>query len=216
MRLRHLMTVLFGLFAVPGHAQQVGDTTIWNGVSTFGLSLEGGYQITPDWRARAALMGGLNLKETQEQDGNSYDVDAQLGGVAMMLDYSPDGANWRMSGGLLVNRTTIETTLRGNAQDPIEYNGQSFSAGTATSIAEFNRSVAPVVTVGYDYPISDRWVMSSEIGGVFIGGLDVDIRGDSTALQNAIDNDEDVQESRADAADLSLYPYVSVSVGYRF
>jgi hypothetical protein len=216
MRLRYLVTLILGLLAAPGYAQQVGDTTVWSGVSTFGLSLEGGYQITPDWRARAGLMGGLNVTETQEQDGNSYDVDAQLGGVAMMLDYSPSGANWRMSGGLLVSRTTIETTVRGNAQDPIEYNGQSFNAGTATSIAEFNRSVAPVVTVGYDYPLGDRWIMSSEIGGVFIGGLDVEITGDSAALQDAIDNDEDVQKSRADAGDLSLYPYVSVSVGYKF
>lgn len=216
MRLQLLLVSLCGFWGTVSHAQDVDDVTVWSGFSTFGLTLEGGYQIAPDWRARAGLMGGLSLDETQTQDGNSYDVDAQLGAMAMMLDYSPSGSDWRVSGGFLLSRTTINSTVSGTAANPIEYNGQSFSQGTATSVAEFNRAVSPVVTAGYDYPLGEDWVMSSEIGAVFMGGFDVDLTGDSTALQDAIDNDEDVRQSRKDAADLAYYPYISVSIGYRF
>jgi hypothetical protein len=216
MQSHYLAILLLSAIGAPVHAQQVGDFTAWNGFSTFGVSFEGGYQITPDWRARGGWMGGVNLNETQTEDGNTYDIDADLGAITMMLDYSPMNADWRVSGGLLFSRTSIETTIMGSADNPIEYDGQNFDSGTVTSIAEFGRSVSPVMTAGYDYPFGDNWVFSSEIGAVLIGGLDVVVTADNETLQDAIDNDSDVREGRADAADLSFYPYINVAVGYRF
>lgn len=208
--------MILGILAGPLKAQNIGDVTAWSGISTFGLSFEGGYQMTPDWRARAGWMGGLQLNETQTESGNSYDIDAALGAMTMIVDYSPVDADWRISGGLVFSRTSIETTISGTASNPIEYDGQSFDSGTATSIAEFNRTAAPLVSVGYDYPINDEWVLSSEIGAVFVGGFDIEITGDSAELQVAIDADPDVQNARADAANFAAYPYINLSVGYRF
>jgi hypothetical protein len=216
MRLQYIAILLLGTIGAPVHAQQVGDFTVWSGFSTFGASFEGGYQIAPDWRARGGWMGGVNLNETETEDGNTYDIDADLGAFTMMLDYSPMDADWRVSGGLLFSRTSIETAITATSDNPIEYDGQSFASGNVTSVAEFDRSVSPVITAGYDYPFGDNWVFSSEIGAVLIGGLDIVVTGDSAALQDAIDNDPDVAEGRADASDLSFYPYINVAVGYRF
>ncbi len=207
---------IFSVLGSVGHAQQVGDVTAWSGISSFGLSFEGGYQFAPEFRARGGWMGGVNVDETRTEDGNTFDVDAEIGALTMMVDYSPVDAGWRMSGGVLVSRTTIDSTVRGAAGDPIEYNGQSFSSGVAESLIEFKRSVSPVVTAGYEYPISDNWVLSGEIGAVFIGGVDVEVTGDSAELQDAIDNDEDVKSMREDLADVSIYPYINIAMGYRF
>jgi hypothetical protein len=213
---RVLLACIFSVVGSIGQTQQVGEITGWSGISSFGLSIEGGYQFSPDLRMRGGWMGGVSLNETRTQDGNTFDVDAEIGAIAMIMDFSPVDADWRVSGGVLFSRTSIESMIQGSASDPIEYNGQSFENGIATSYAEFDRMVSPMITLGYDYPFAGNWVMSGEIGAVFTGGLDVVITGDSAALQNAIDNDDDVQSSREDAADMSIYPYINVSMGYRF
>jgi hypothetical protein len=197
-------------------AQQVGDVTLWSGLSTFGATVEGGYQFAPEFRLRGGWMGGVNVNDTQTEDGVTYDVEASIGALTMVLDYSPIDADWRVSGGILLSRTAIDTVVTGTVENPLEYNGQTFDGGAATGRAEFMRSSAPIVTMGYDYSYSDDWIISGEIGGVFIGGLDLTITGDSAALQDAIDSDADVRASREEAADFTLYPYISLSVGYQF
>ena len=56
-------------------------------------------------------------------------------------------------------------------------------------------------------------VLSSEVGAVFIGGIDVALVGDSRALQDALDNDADVRRS---VINTTNGPCINLLLGYRF
>lgn len=208
--------VIFSIVGQAARADDVGDFTFWNGVSTFGATFEGGYQIAPEYRLRGAWMGGLSLDQSAEDGGNTYEVDGALGAVSLILDYTPIQADWRLSGGVVFSRTYVDVIAQGSAGDPIEFDGETFDSGIATGRADFARQAAPIVTAGYDFPLSDRWVLSGEVGAVFVGGVALELVGNSQALQDALERDDEVISAKQDAADFTAYPYISISVGYKF
>ncbi len=197
-------------------AQNIGDTTVSLGASTFGANLEAAYQLDSQWRVRGALMGGINYDDTSEEEGNEYNIDASLGAFAVLADYYPTMSGWRISGGLLVNRTSLDATTIANAESGIEIDGETFDEGRLTLSGGFAKTVSPMITTGYDYRFNNAWSISGEIGVVYTGGIDLDARGSTTELQNAIDGSQDFQDIRDDASDLDFYPYLSVTVGYSF
>lgn len=198
-------------------AQDVGETILANGFSVLGATLEGSYQIEPDARVRGVLIGGLSYDQTEEDDdGNSYEIDASLTAAAVLVDFFPTGPGWRLSGGVLFNASDLEALGTGGPSEPFEINGQTFVGGVVEADVRFNNQIAPMITTGYDYPINENWILSGEIGAIFTGGFDIDVTANSDALQTEIDNDPDYQELRSDADDLTILPYISVSVGYRF
>ncbi|MFN2306970.1 MAG: hypothetical protein R6V30_13250 [Paracoccaceae bacterium] len=204
------------LLPVTAAAQDIGDTTVSLGASTFGANLEAAYQLDSQWRVRGALMGGINYDDTSEEDGNEYNIDASLGAFAVLADYYPTMSGWRISGGILVNRTSLDATASATSDDPIDIDGTEYSEGNVTLSGDFSKTVSPMITTGYDYRFNNAWSLSGEIGVVYTGGIDLDARGSTTELQNAIDDSQDFQDIRSDASDLDFYPYISVTVGYSF
>jgi hypothetical protein len=186
------------------------------GLSTFGPTLEGTYQIDQKWRLRGAVMGGLNYSETETEDDNSYDVDAELGAVALLADYYPTTSGFRVSGGLLLNTTKVDATTVASAGSPISIDDEEFTSGSVTARGEFAKRISPMITTGYDYRFSNAWTLSGEIGAVYTGGVDLTAKGSTTELQTAINGSQDYRDARSDASDITFYPYISVTVGYRF
>lgn len=197
-------------------AQDIGDTSASVGLSTFGVNLEGTYQILPQWRMRGAIMGGLNYSGTETEDGNTFEVDAGLGAFAVMADYYPTTTGWRVSGGVLVNNSNIDSTTTASTSNPIEIDGINYGAGSIKVDANFSKKISPIVTTGYDYRFAKNWMLSGEIGAIYTGGIDLDATGSTAQLQTAIDASVDYRDARRDAADLEFYPYISVTVGYSF
>lgn len=198
-------------------AQSVGDTTVGGGLSVFGATLETTYHIESDSRLRGVLMGGLRYDEVQiDDDGNRFDVDIDLAAAALLLDYYPDRFGWRVSGGLLMNLSDLNATGQGGPNDPFEINGQLFTGGTVMVESRFSNEVAPMITAGYDYDLGNNWIMSGELGAIYIGGIETELTASSDALQNAIDSDEDFQNNIRDLEDTNVLPYLSVAVSFRF
>ena len=82
--------------------------------------------------------------------------------------------------------------------------------------AEFENDIAPMVTTAYDWRFADGWSLSSEIGLIINGGIDVDFTASDSAVQDMVDDDEDVQDTIDDASDITVLPYVSFLVAYQF
>ncbi|MDO6592002.1 hypothetical protein DS901_00255 [Loktanella sp. D2R18] len=194
--------------ATPTFARDVGDTSVNLGVSTFGVNLEAAYQINPAIRVRGALMGGISLDYDENNDDGDFSGTFDLGGAAFLGDYYPGQSGWRISGGLFFSNT--ELSLTGTT----DIDGLGSQSVTAT--AEFENKIAPMLSTGYDLAFGRGWSFNSEIGVIFNGGIDLNIIADNSAIQQDVDDDTDVQDAKGDADDITVLPYIGVSLGYRF
>lgn len=188
-------------------AQDAGDTTVAAGLSTFGLNLEGAYQIDPQLRVRGALMGGFSADYEESDADGTVEGSFDLGGVAVIADYYPMQNGWRVSGGLFISNTELEAT------------GTVDVAGTdeqATVSASFANDITPMLTTGYDWGFGNGWSFTSEVGVVLTGGIDVSFDATDPTAQSEIDDDAEVQETIDDAADITALPYLAFGVSYRY
>ncbi len=203
--------------ATSGQTQESGEVVVALGVSSFGGNLEAGYNLADNIRLRGALMGGLSYSETENINGDTtYDIDGQLGGVATLVDYYPTDSGWRVSGGLFFSNTSFDGFTEATAGDPIVIDGVTYGDGSLTTDARFNNEIAPMLTTGYDLRFGDGWAVNTEVGAVFVDGVDLNVTAGGDIPQSEVDEDADYQNLREDAADLALYPYLGLSVSFSF
>ena len=134
-------------------AAETGDIQAGAGLSTFGATIEGSYEISPQLKARGFYIGGINVSQTdsfESDDGDEYDVtaDLNLGALGVVADYYFLGG-WRVSGGLFFSGSSISA---------------EFDDGVDTFSAElsFENEVAPVVATGYQYAWDNGVYLSGE------------------------------------------------------
>ena len=205
--------IALAVFSATGaSAQTVGEKSINIGASIFGGSLSGSYRLAPQFGVRGMLMGGFGYKNTITRSNVDYALDGKLGAVAVMGDYFPMQGNWRVSGGILRSNAGIDMTATLSASNP--YAG--FTTGNVKSNLKFNRTYIPMVTTGYDWNFHKQWVLSGEAGAMFTNGGVLTTTGSSAAIQAQLDADADIAKWKSDAAKLKLFPFIGISVGYRF
>lgn len=214
-------TIAVGVCAVlpmAAHAQQeVGETTIGGGVSIFGPLVEGTYMFEPNLRVRGVLIGGWDFDTSETDDnGNTFDIDLDPAAAAILIDHYPSGSGWRFSGGLLFDLSEVTAIGRPSATDAFEFNGETFDTGRVEVEGGLSAEVAPMVTAGYEYPLDAQWTLSGEIGAIYAGGFSATAEADNDLLQDAIDNDEDFQDALSEANSITILPYISVAVSFRF
>jgi len=190
------------------HAQDIGEASVGLGFSNFGINLEAGYKINPSFRVRGALMGGVNFEYEETDIDGEVEGEFDLGGLALLGDYYPNQGGWRISGGLFFSNTELSTTGTSDIDALVD--------DTVTVDAEFANTIAPMITTGYDWAFADGWALNTEIGVIFNGGFDLDVKGTNAADQAVIDDDADVQEAKDDASDVSPLPYLGITVSYQF
>lgn len=195
----------------------VGDTTFGGGVTLFGPMVEGAYTFEPNLRLRGMLIGGWDFDATEtDDDGNTFDLDVDPAAAAILIDHYPRGDGLRFSGGLLFDLSEISGVGRGAGPDGFEVNGETFDEGVVIAEAGLGSRVAPMIAAGYEYPLDDQWVLSGELGAIYAGGLSATLMANSDPLQEAIDDDDDIEQSLSDAASLTILPFISVAVSFRF
>ncbi|NDV02603.1 hypothetical protein [Pseudoroseicyclus tamaricis] len=182
--------------AAPALAQDVGDVNVGAGLSTLGGVVEGSYQITPEFAVRGIANGTFGLGVESSLEEYEFDGEAQLGGVGLLADYYPNGANFRFSGGLYVPTGGLEGTF---TSDDRTFEGE----------AGFAEEVAPMATVGYRYAFTSGLTLSAEAGAIF---SDYEVTTDSA---DPADQAE-AQRLSDDANDWAAYPYVALTAGFSF
>lgn len=184
------------VLAAPAVAQEV---TIGGGISTLGGQLEASYRLQPNVALRGFVVGGFggDYESDEDIDGDAYNIkaDASIGGAGLLADYYPMQSGWRVSGGLFFSSSAIDATFTGP---------ETFDASL-----KMEREVAPMLTTGYRWDVSDQWSLAGDVGAIFSGLV---ASSDST--------DADVQSEVADInAELNKYgaiPYLSLTASYRF
>lgn len=181
--------------ATTAAAQDMQDVTIGGGLSNFGLAVQGEFDVAPDIKARAIVMGGLTLDDTFELDEDEVDGEAQFGGFALVGDYYPLQNAWRITGGLFLSNTEISGTVTGDQV----YEGE----------VAFKNNVAPLIATGFSAPINEQWSFYGDLG-VIISPLEVSSDSTDTDVQ------ADIDELNSDLEDVPVFPYIAVGVSYQF
>lgn len=208
------------LIATAARAQPVGEVIVGSGISSLGSNIEATYQFDPDFRFRGVLLGVPSFGDNSqnlELDGTDYDYEASVRAFATLIDYYPNDSGWRISGGLLFNRSEFNATATLTANNTFTLDdGATFDSGSASLDFAFNKTVSPMVTTGYDYPIGEKWVLSGELGAIYADGLSLIASSTNAALQAEISDEPHIQDARDDADEVTFYPYISFTVSNRF
>lgn len=196
------------LAASTATAQEAGDVSVALGFSTLGANLEAAYRVDPSFRVRGALIGGIDVSYEESDVDAEFDGDVELGGFALLGDYYPTHGGWRLSGGVFFSNSELSAT--GTA----DIDGVGVEAVTTTAV--FKNDISAMITTGYDVAMGGGWSFNSEIGLILTGGIDIDFTADNPAVQDEVDNDPDLQETKEDFEDITIYPYIGLSVSYSF
>ncbi len=189
-------------------AQDTGDISVALGVSSLGGNIEAAYQIDPSYRVRGALIGGVDYSYEESDDDADFEGSIELGGLALIGDFYPLQNGWRVSGGLFFSNTELSATgtadIEGLGEEAVE------------TTASFANDISPMITTGYDLRFGDGWSFNSEVGLIFTGGIDIDYTATDPLVQDQVDDDPDLQEAQDDAEDISIFPYISLTMSYQF
>lgn len=204
------------------------------GVTSLGATVEGQYRINENWAVRGLYSGGLSYDdsgtEVESDVTATYSGSGNLGGAAILMDYYVGGSGFKISGGLLMSTTGLDlsSNLSPTGNGSFDFGDLDITAGSidVDASAEFKRSMAPMITLGYDWQITDRFSLNAEVGAIAIGGFDIDMTAtpDQDAInagfdQAAIDAEIDAEIAKAqddigNSAD--LYPFIGIMGTWRF
>lgn len=189
-------------------AQEVGDFGFSLGVSSVGLTGEVSYQAHEKWRLRAMLSGAPNYRSDEDLGGISYETTAKLRGLSLLADRKLGNSNWRFTFGGFLSNSTAEGTATGGLQIGDNF----YPLVTLDAEAKFENAFSPIVAVGYDHKLSERWTLSGSLGYIYTGGLDVELTGSAGILPGDLLKEKIQAEADIDDG----YPFVEVSLYYRF
>ncbi|WP_322895031.1 MULTISPECIES: hypothetical protein [unclassified Yoonia] len=182
--------------AATASAQDFGDLSVGLGLTSFGYSLQGEYEIQPKLSLRAMIMGGLSFSDEFDDDDFTVDGKLDLGGFAVLADYYPLSNPWRISGGLFFSNTELTGTFD---DEGTVYEGD----------VKFKNEVAPMITTGFNYPFGNGWAFSGDVG-VVVSSLEVSSAETDPSVQDSID------EANDDLSDIPVFPYIGFAVSYSY
>lgn len=195
----------------PGMAR--GDIGVGLGLSVFGVALEGSYQPDPMYRVRGVWMGGVNLDYSENDATSTVSGSLDLGGLMLMGDLYPFRGGLHLSGGVFLSNTEVSATGTVTVDDGL---GGTITESVTTSLA-FVNAISPTVTAGYDMGFFGTGAsLSTEVGVVFTGGLDLSFDTTDPTAQSEVDNDPDIKKAISDAESIGFFPFIGVGLTYEF
>ncbi len=232
MRAAFACPFLFLFLAVPcAHADLLTSGTeradawaIGAKVSTLGV----GFEVSRMFGDAFALRGVFNGYRTGLRE-NVNDVDYKgkldLKSAGLIADWHPLGTGFRVSAGLLVNRSELRIDARPNSRT-FELAGKTYDAsdvGAAEGDAHVN-SVSPYLGVGFGGALGGdaKFGVSLDLGVMFQGEPKFDMNvtcGASVPVRQCARLTNDIEEERQqfehDTKKLSYYPLLSVGITMR-
>ena len=226
MYLRPFAALCCAVTLTPGMtiAQEVGDSRLSLGASSFGATAEYAYRFHSNFSVRGVAGGLVDVSPDIDLDGTPYEADFSPNGVGILLDWHTGLGGLRVSGGAAYSTSSFSGQAMATATNPVTIGTTTFSSGeTVDATVNFANEFAPVVTIGYDQKLGDTWVLSGEIGAVFNGGYDADVSVSGGLVDSippsVLDNDL-LQEAAAIGDDylnsIKAYPYISIMIGAKF
>jgi hypothetical protein len=214
--------------AGPAFAQEkavrggAGHVTIGLTAGTLGAGASAAVSLTP-W---AGLRTGYNTFATtfdRDIEGIAYDARPRLKSVPLLLDLRPGGGGFHLTGGVLLNRTELQTRAR--IADGVEIGSRQYSHAQVTSLTGriSARRTAPYVGLGFGGTPTrgGRFSLAFDLGIVAQGLPRAELTGVTTLSGAERDQfQRDVAEEQGElqqAIDdlpgvIRLYPVVSLGL----
>lgn len=184
-------------FAVTPQAGLAGaGATVQWGITEY-VALSGGYT-------------GLNraINDVQTSDA-TYNVDVSLKNPQLFLNWAPFGGHFRVSVGAIAQNSSFKLVGR-DFQDPF--------VESATVNAEFAKSVAPALTIGWETPIQAKGLgYHVSLGAMYAGKPDVSANITCTVALNCSGQQQQDEERKIED-ELSKYkvlPILQIGLLYR-
>lgn len=211
--------VVFALLLLPawGAAAQMGVAIR---VGTLGPGVEIARQIVPMLAVRLAgsylpPMSSPAITLEDEDVDVEFTGDASLKSFAGLVDFTPFGAGFRLSGGVVYNASQIQAT--GVPLDDYTLLARTFTAadlGTLTATLDYDTKIAPYGGVGFGSVARGGLIgMVFDLGVIFTGPPDISFSGNGMLEPTGTVNQPVIQ----DALDgIQLYPVISFGLAVRF
>jgi hypothetical protein len=219
--MKHLTAILSALWlcTLTTSAQEVGDSRLSFGGSSYGATAEYAYRFHSNLSVRGVAGGLITISETFDVAGETYAGDIAPGALGLMLDWHTGLGGLRVSGGVVYSAG--EATGRSDFTGTFDFGGVTFSGTDTVNVSIKARDeVAPAISVGYDHHFNDRFVLSAEVGGVLNGGYSVTATSSPGGAIEIFDptvlTTEAAEIEREINDTLDFYPYVSIMLGIRF
>lgn len=215
MKMRMFVAAVAALTLSQAHA----EATLGAKVGTLGLGVEGSYQFSDKWSVR----GGLNQYDydfEDDIDGVDFDGDLELSSAALLGDYRPFAAGFRITGGAVFNSNAIKAVADPAATYAIGNDIYTQAeTGVLSADTDFD-SVAPYLGLGYDVGIGERMKLNFDLGVLFQGEASVSFSSVGGTLSNdptfLADLEEEERLAEDDLEDYDLYPVISIGISYAF
>jgi hypothetical protein len=211
-----------GLALLGAHAHAQG-VAVGVKVGTPGLGIEliksvaGGANL----RLASNLLG--NYTYTGEESGVSYDLELRPRSGAGIVDFHPGGNAFRLSAGLLYNKTKISG--RAHTAGTYTIGGSSYTGaelGTLTARIQLGRTLAPYLGIGLGNAVGrgKRITLSLDLGVVLQGSPTTELTTTGPIATDAHFQSELAREKSEVDEDLKkgyykYYPVVAVGVAFR-
>lgn len=204
-----VLSTLLGCGGLPKAASEQ-PVSVGVGLGTLGVTVEPSYRADPNWGVRVPVGFGT-IKRDITVDGIDYAVSASTGGVGVMADYFPNGGNFRVSGGLM--KSNLSST--GRATGTLDVGSGTYAGVDLRTEAEAARSIAPMVSFGYDGVTASGWGVSADLGAMYTGGFQVSVTDLSGTVPQS-DIDAETASINDSLNDFKVIPYVKLGMTYRW
>ena len=209
------------LLILPVQAQALLGIGVTGKVGTTGLGADLTVPLIPNW---INLRAGYNFGEwrpSTTQGGINYQADVRLETTPLLIDIHPFHGNFRITGGVYLNRTEIDLS---STVDASTVGGGGSPPGTAVLNANvsWSKDYAPYFGIGYgnaadanllDLPIAVG--LSIDLGAYYQGSPNV-ILTESTGTVSAADLAIEAAQLEQDLSNLKFFPVLTIGIHIRF
>ncbi len=205
-------------------SQPVGVTA---GIGTLGLGIWAGTSILPDTlNVRAGFSHWAKSRSgTYNKSGTILDYTGTLtlGSIPVFLDYFPFHGAFRLTAGVIDNRTKFEAEAIPAPGATVTINGNSYSAaqvGSVSATIDYGRRAQPYLGIGWGNLARSHHGLTfgMDLGVVFTGSPTVSLVA-SNPTNNAhlaADVVTAQQTAQADANSSRYWPLIQIGIGYNF
>jgi len=209
------------LLILPVQAQALG-IGVTGKVGTTGLGADLTVPLIPNW---INLRAGYNLGEWRPsltEGGINYQADVRLETTPLLIDIHPFHGNFRITGGVYLNRTELDLSSIVDANDVGLGGVLPGTNVTLNANVSWSKDYAPYFGIGYgnaadanlfDLPIAVG--LSIDLGAFYQGSPDV-ILTESTNTVSAADLAIEAAQLEQDLSNLKFFPVLTIGIHIRF
>ena len=184
-------------------------------MTTLGPTLEGSYRVSPQFAFRGIVAVPLEGDGTSSEDGTDYEYEYETGGFGLLADYYPGVGGLRLTGGLFKQNMGVDLDASASGADTITIGNTTYANVSVGGDLAFERDVAPLLAVGYAGMLGS-WELSGEVGALFVQGVDASLEQTGGAIPISESDLREEEDELEDDFGINAYPYVGVSLTYRF